>query len=99
MSKRGMVAFGIVLVVLLFAVIGLVVVLNESATTGMDVMPAQYQAGLVRLPMLDCQSYCLGRPVGVPRVPSYGRSLGGAALRQCLAECRAEIVPPPSESA
>jgi len=100
MSKRGMFALGIVLVVLLFALIGLVAVMNETSTTGMDVTPPEYQPGRVRLAMLDCQSYCFGRPVGVPRVPGYGRRpLSGAALKQCLAECQAELVPQPTRYA
>lgn len=94
MSKRGVFALGIVLVVLLFAVIGLFVTLTNSSATSQVITPLKYQPGYVRLPMLDCQSYCFGRPVGVPRVPGYGgRQLSGQALKQCLAECQAELVP------
>lgn len=38
----------------------------------------------------DCQSQCFGREPGVPRI-SQPAPLGGAALRQCLADCQAGI--------
>ncbi len=90
MYKRGYVETAILLVVAFFAVVGVVYVLNPgSASSGMLMIPPQDQPGMMKMPMLSCQSTCFGRPVGQSYVGQQG--LGGAALRQCLADCQAGI--------
>ncbi len=58
------------------------------------VIPPQDQPGLYKIStpgsVSDCQSQCFGREPGVPRI-SQPAPLGGAALRQCLADCQAGI--------
>ncbi len=56
-------------------------------------IPIQDQPGAIRLPMLNCQSTCFGRPEGVPRYQyrSYAQPMGGEALRQCLSDCQSGI--------
>ena len=43
--------------------------------------------GQTRVSMLDCQTFCFGRPEGAPRTRYPKTEYGGKALRGCLAEC------------
>ena len=63
----------------------------EATGPGGGYVPPEDQPGLIRLPMLDCQSQCFGTEPGRPRVGQ--QPLGGAALRQCLANCQMGISP------
>lgn len=88
MSKRGNAESAIVYLVLAIAIIGAIFVfLPTNNSTSMAIIPQQDQPGQYRLPMLDCQSQCMGRPVG-EAMHSYPRNrVGGTALQACLQRC------------
>ena len=104
MSKRGNVELSVLLAVTAVAVLA-GFYLIAGGTTGMSyVSHSQYPPALgypvgnpyadqspgeTRISMLDCQSYCFGRPVGVPM--RYAQSQGGQALQQCLADCQSQL--------
>jgi hypothetical protein len=77
MSKRGNVEFYIFLAFAVVAGVGLTYTMLSDKPTGM------WGEGL------DCQSMCFGTEPGRPRMGQ--ESLGGAQLRQCLANCQAGI--------
>jgi len=88
MSKRGNTESAIVYLVLAIAIIGAIFVfLPTNNSTNMAVIPPQDQPGLYKLPMLDCQSQCMGRPVGTPRHSYPRNTMGGSALQACLQRC------------
>ena len=88
MSKRGNAETAIVLLVLAIAIIGAIFVfLPSNETSGMIPVPVQDQPGMYRLPMLECQSQCIGRPVGTPMYQYPRQRLGGTALQACLQKC------------
>jgi hypothetical protein len=51
-------------------------------------LPVVQAPGELEMTSLDCQSYCFGRPAGVPRYSYPGGSAGGQSLRECLAACQ-----------
>ena len=77
MNKRGSEAL-ILLVVLLVAIVG----------TFFLLMPGPTNTGMYG-EMMGCQSTCFGTAPGEARVGQ--QTLGGSALRQCLADCQAGI--------
>lgn len=68
-------------------------ILDQGAYGGY--IPPQDQPGryMIGTPgsITDCQSQCFGTEPGRPRIGQEG--LGGAALRECLANCQAGIPP------
>ena len=87
MQKRGSVELMILFVVLIVAILGLVFVfVKKPNASGMDTVPFEDQPGNYELTMLDCQSACFGGNAAIPFGPAR-QPLGGAALRQCLADC------------
>jgi len=91
MNKRGNAETAIVLLVLAIAIIGAIFVfLPTNETTGMTLIPTEYQPGLYKLPMMQCQSQCMGRPVGEPMHAYPRQRIGGKELQDCLAKCYEE---------
>lgn len=62
---------------------------QEEIDAGTGIVPIQDQPGMVRQPMMDCQSRCFGTERGEPEVGQ--RPMGGAELRKCMADCQAGI--------
>lgn len=77
MPKKGEASLYIFLAFAIIAVVGLTHTMLADKPTGM------WGEGL------DCQSQCFGTQPGEPRLGQ--ESLGGANLRECLADCQAGI--------
>jgi hypothetical protein len=91
MSKKGNAELLIFLAVAITALGGVIFfLLPDNSASGQAYRgPIEQRPGYLRMSMLECQSYCFGRPTQTPRY-QYPEMPGGQDLQECLYQCQVD---------